>query len=416
MIDKVFRSLLRESKTVKTLNDLMLLVRNNIQFNDSPGYLGMQNGEMDCVGVSFLLKKLISTIFRDVHSEVVALPSLPWLGNNTSLSKHTGVVVFYPEGLIIIDATPISGYGYGKVSKLLPYNLWRVKNKEWFLKQLNFNSELMWDNIIYNHFKVIKTKDIKTIFYINEIRSQYNSNNLKTFNEIDLTSHIAWNKEYWRLMGKVALRNKNKSSALEYLKKAFQTDCNDPYVLAELANLLKGNEKARVLNLHSRVMENLCHEHGKVVYLWNKRVEDLYVQRKWKEYLRYIGMIYWREKSISYYAGSFPVQIDHVNYKGYQIPLYNFTPAWFKKNNVGVLIKNSKDLFGFHGYRTGQINKKHTSIYEEVFEIKNISEQISMCLIDRNSNALELGECFTFNPIQSHYWYLGILNPELLLI
>lgn len=413
--DEVFELLLEKAKHIKSLRELMLLVRHNIQFNNCPSYEDMKKGEMDCVGVSFLLKRLIQKLFKGVNVKVVALPSLPWLRHETSLSKHTGVVVFFINGFIIIDATPINGYGYGKITELLSYDMWQSTNNEWFLKKVDFSldSEAMWDKVIYNHFKVLNTMDVKTIFYINDLRSH----NLKTIIDIKATNHEAWNKEYWRVRGKLALQNKNKANALKFFERAFQIDNRDPYLLVEFANILKGKKKKQIIELHAKVVKELHDDHKKIVDLWKEKCKLLYKQKNWSEYLRYLGMIYWRERSLSHYAGIFPEQIDFVSFRNKQLPLYKLTPAWFKNNNVGVLIVNDKDMPSFQGVRKGKVNEAHIDIYDKVFGIKNISGNITLYLIDKDNDLSDIDdERFTLDPVQSHYWYLGILNPELIII
>ena len=404
----------------KKVPELVASIRKDLEFNDCPSFEMMENGVVDCVGAATITARILNELIPEYKFKVAALPQLPWVNPTIADSKHCGVIQFRGEKLMhIIDPTPINAYGYGRISGKIDESEWVQKSNLWsIIKWPQIEEFGYWERILYPSFLLIDDEEIERILHIDNARSF-----LRRGEVIELSSeapihHTGWMKEYWRTQAQIAIRNNKVEASNKFYLTAVEIAPYNSYLLEEYILFAEKNKVDSNLEILKRNYEKYTRSsilaHERAVTAWNKKLNECVSEQNWESYLYYLGMIFWREQSISLLKKQRPEEIESVFIDNKSLPLYRLSPAWFKNNKRKVciskeMIKSDLVLAQFKYRADPQI----TDFYRSFLGLSDDDMTGYVSIVDKNS---DVGGLCTRNSVDSHRLLFGLIKRELLII
>lgn len=416
--DWVFNFIKDYQKEIK-INVIVAEILHSLQFNDMPSFELIKSGEADCVAAAAITSSILSFFFPKYVFKVVSLPRLPWI-NEVNDRKHCALVQFFNNiPMFIIDPTPINGYGYGKISKKIKIEEWqKIKNGWKIKKQEKISKCKFWENHLYPEFLLMTEDDIRKIFEINNVRYFLKNNVLINIKCNSPKNSLGWIKEYWRTKALLSVANKKIKEATRYYEKALKTSPHNPYLLEEIIYFCKENKIKKPFSIAALekdaklVIKRLIKYHREAIATWNNKKAKCLLHEDWEGYLYYLGIIFWRNKSISLLKNEKMVEIPVVKINRDFLKISKLSPSWFKNNQIGVLISGNKIINKNVLFQMPfKINKKNNDFYDKFLKIK-IKEGY-VCLVKNNYISRKN---IVYEKLLAHYQFLGLISPELIIL
>ncbi|MEK7088624.1 MAG: hypothetical protein AAB913_00655 [Patescibacteria group bacterium] len=139
--------------------------------------------------------------------------------------------------------------------------------------------------------------------------------------------------------------------------------------------------------------------------------------KKFKESIYYYGCIFWLKRRNSQLEGKVVDVIPNVRFRGIEIPLYRFSPAWFSKYNLFVGIVPADRLIP-RDVPTLAVN--HSKLWLKYYkgEVVELNAHVPYKCVISNKNNLQKWNCvhISSTAFESHLFFVGLTKPELLII
>ena len=423
--DDIVERITKEVSGFHSLHEIVAEIRSRLQFNDKPSWQMMAMGEVDCVGAATIAAQILQLLDSTSTYQVVGLPRLPWVRVEIADSKHCAVLRSDRAGFQVIDPTPINGYGYGRISKSLS-NLDLVKDDYRLIlnSEPPINDHLFWENFLYPEFILIDEKEIMKILAIDHARYCLSNNQSFILRESDVPKvHVGWIKEFWRTLAQASLKLGDVGLASKYYKLALAASSGNPYLLSEYSKLLKasGNtqELKKVKAKGSEIRKILVSDHSVAEQLWSSLASKALKSEDWYEYLYYLGSAFWRRQSIDLLVGKVPENILSIQLGTESIPLYRFSPSWFKRRNMRLGLTFSQKLQKNKNLCTidTQIEQLRLQFINKYLDVKvDDSQNAKIVIFHRNQESdMPSDVQIANNFIMAHKWLCGLMKPELLI-
>lgn len=391
-----------------SLEEVLAEIRCGLQFTTTPTQESMNNGFVDCVGASIVTKNILEQFNFEGICYVALVNEMPWNTGAYANNKHCIVIrILEDKNLLqLIDPTPINGYGYGRISKILNLNEWESQGPRFCFK----NKEVrQWNDYLYPSFTIIDREEIEKILGVSQMKSALCLGKGVTLIEPPVSP--VWKMEYYRVLAK-----SDPESSAEHINKAIECGIDDPYMLEEAISIFDERKYPEKLlkELTSRKKESvkaLVSANKLACKEWEIHFMNAYQSKNWEQCIYYLGCIFWRKQSTAQLLKKPTKRIQMITHEEQEIPLFKLSPEWFTKNDLKIAISTHHQDASLISipYRVSEIN--HIAV--KAFELEDIPRAGWLCVLESKQETIQSREFFGK---EAHIALFSVIAPELLII
>ena len=398
-----------------TVQSVLEFVRSHVQFNYAPSYGDLDQGEGDCVSAAWLAIQILQEAFPEKTFRLATANRLPWLSDEFNYSGHCVVIEREPDHLRVIDPTPINGYGYGLISKSIRLDQFDIHGTHLKLRSVQPAKDMrFWEQHIYQDFTILDDSEAHRIASVSNARSQLRTGKLEPgLKIVQPREHRGWITRFWRTKARIAQMRGACDQAIQCLRRAMEVCDNNPYLLDELTCLLPaGHEKTRLSRRTRDIREEIAARHEAIGIYWREQATAFQDRKDWARYLYYLGAAFWRFQSVALLRQEEPTTILTLDVDERRIPLYRFSPAWFRKKGYSVEIAPTRKI----NYASGLVGGYHLSVDDKgrTFAMNylgvTLPDEMARVGIVTGSKTAPLQD-----PLMSHRLFVGLHSPELII-
>lgn len=407
-------SSLFDKRKIWTVDTVLNILRKKLQFTSIPDHESLAEGIVDCVGATYCAKLVFESLFIKDSFYAALVPKYPWTKEISNDNNHVVLVRLTNERKVqIIDPTPINGYGYGKASILFDQKNWFKQDGIWTLDS-EIQQSLDWEQFLYPILELIEASDMSKMISVSQMKSDL----FKKKQIIDLGQPTGngWKKDYYRVLAKNEMQKLNFVSAKFFLLKALEFTPSDPYLLREIISSFDqisytSEFKNEIIEREKCTTERIIAVHNHAISMWEKKKNLAEKSENWKDYLYYIGCIFWRRQSINLLNKNVLEHIPSFQYNHKLILIYQLLPAWFSKNKMKVIVSPEKisDYLYSSVYRIQNQNR----IALNYSKIKICNDHGYVSVVENDFNAT-VGQ--SFYALDAHNCLFSLVKPNLLIV